>query len=126
MLSRSVCDSITAVAGTALIGSGLYGLISPAGMARRFGVVNVTKDMTVFYPGIGGRNLGAGLFVWWAKYNNQPKALGAFLLCIICNGLADTYLLLKHDGEVDTVWLHVFNIGVAAATGISLLRGADS
>lgn len=108
------------------MGSGLYGLISPAGMARQFGVVNVSKDMTVFYPGIGGRNLGAGIFVWWMKLTNQRKPLGAFLLCIIFNGLADTYPLLKHDGEVDTVWLHVFNIAVAGLTGSSLLLGLDN
>lgn len=122
MLPQSICNIITAIAGTALIGSGLYGVVSPANMARQFGVIDVTKDMTVFYPGVGGRNFTAGLFVWWMKLTNQPKPLGAFLVCLMCTGIADTYLLLKHTEPVDTIGLHVFNIVVAGVVGSSLLN----
>ncbi|PVH99934.1 hypothetical protein DM02DRAFT_728880 [Periconia macrospinosa] len=103
-------DIATAAIGIALIGSGLYGVFYPANMARVFGVIDVSRDMAVFYPGIGGRNFSAGLAVWAFKYTGQLKALGIFLLCWIWVGVADTYLLLIHYDEVDTVWLHVFNI----------------
>lgn len=122
MLSQSTCNVITAIAGCALIGSGLYGIISPTNMARQFGVIDVSKEMTVFYPGIGGRNLTAGLFVWWMKLTNQPKPLGAFLTCLMCTGIADTYLLLKHWEPVDTSWFHIFNTVVAGVVGTSLLQ----
>lgn len=122
MLSQSICNIITSIGGCALIGSGLYGVISPANMARQFGVIDVSRDMTVFYPGIGGRNLTAGLFVWWMKLTDQPKPLGAFLVCLMCTGTADTYLLLKHWEAVDQVWIHVFNTCVAGVVGSSLLQ----
>ena len=121
MLSQSICTIITAILGCALIGSGLYGIISPTTMARQFGVVDITKDMTVFYPGIGGRNLTAGLFVWTMKLTNQPKPLGAFLICLICTGITDTYLLSNHWAPVDPVWGHVFITCVAGVVGHSLL-----
>lgn len=111
----------TAIIGCLLIGSGLYGVLAPAKMARQFGVVNVTREMAVFYPGIGGRNIGAGLAVWWMKIAGHHQALGIFLICWMCTGLADTYLLLIHYESVDTVWLHVFNTGVLAVVGPSLL-----
>lgn len=119
---RSGIDYVTAFIGTALLGSGLYGLVSPANMARIFGVVNVTRDMTVFYPGVGGRNFAAGLAVWWMTLAGQRKALGMFLTCWMCVGFADTYLLLVHYDEVDTVWLHVFNTCVLAVLGPTLAR----
>lgn len=122
MLRKHTLDTITAFIGTMLIGSGLYGVLYPSDMARVFGVVHVNRDMAVFYPGVGGRNLSAGLAVWWMTLAGQRKAMGMFLLCWICTGLADTYLLLIHYAEVDTVWLHVFNTLVLAIVSRMLLK----
>lgn len=114
---------IAGIIGIALIGSGLHGVFNPSHMARVFGVIDVSRDMTVFYPGIGGRNLSAGLAVWTMLLYGQYRAMGMFLLCWMCTGLADTYLLLIHYGEVDTVWLHVFNTCVLAVVAPKLLKG---
>ncbi|CAI6235945.1 unnamed protein product [Periconia digitata] len=116
-------DIITAIFGIALLGSGAYGVLYPAEMARIFGVIDVTRDMTVFYPGIGGRNFSAGLAVWALKLTRQRKALGIFLTCWICTGLADTYLLLIHYEAVDTVWLHCFNICMIGIVAPQLIMG---
>lgn len=48
-------------------------------MARNFGVIEMTKDVTVSYPGIGGRNLAAGLAVRSLSLMEQRKALGTLL-----------------------------------------------
>ena len=114
---------VTAIIGCALVGSGLYGILRPAAMARAFGVVDVTPNMAVFYPGVGGRNLSAGLAVWAFKLAGERRALGLLLLCWMCTGLADTYLLLIHWAEVDTFWLHVFNTCVLAVVAPSLIWG---
>lgn len=116
-------DIITSVIGTALTGSGLYGIFWPLSMARIFGVVNPTPEMVVFYPGLAGRNLAMGVAVWWLKYLDQRKALGVLIICLLFNGSSDTYILLKHWGEVDTVGLHLFNMCVAAVVGPTLLMG---
>jgi hypothetical protein len=127
MPSRSPLDFVLLIVGTALAGSGLYGVVSPAEMAREFGVINVTREMAVFYPGIGGRNLSLGLAVWWLtlvggmRQRQYRWAMGVFLTCWICTGLADTYLLLIHYEEVDKVWLHIFNTCVLAVLSPILL-----
>lgn len=115
-------QAITGIIGTALIGSGLHGVFNPAHMARVFGVVDVTRDMTVFYPGVGGRNFAAGLAVWTLLLNRQYRSIGMLLLCWMWVGIVDTYLLLIHYEEVDTVWLHVFNTFLIATVGLQLLK----
>jgi len=50
-------DIITGVIGTALMGSGLYGIVQPLSMARAFGLVQPTPEAVIFYPGLAGRNL---------------------------------------------------------------------
>lgn len=119
----SVIDIVTGIAGCALIFSGLRGIINPAGMARTFGVVKVTRDMTVFYPGLAGRNLGMGIAVWWLKILGERRSLGVLVCCLLCNGFSDTYLLLTHHADVDNVPLHVFNTCVGAVVGPLLLSG---
>jgi hypothetical protein len=116
-------DIITGVIGTALMGSGLYGIVQPLSMARAFGLVQPTPEAVIFYPGLAGRNLAMGIAVWWLKYLNQRRALGVLIICLLCNGASDTYLLLKHWGEVDTVGLHLFNMCVVAVVGPTLLWG---
>ena len=37
-------------------------------------------------------------------------------------GVADTYLLLIHYDEAETVWVHVFNTCVLAFVGSTLIR----
>ena len=91
-------------------------------MARTFGIVEVTEEMSVLVPGLGGRTLSAGLAVWCLKLAGQHRALGLFLLCWVCAGVADTYVLLSHYEAVDQVWVHVFNTCTLAMTGIALLR----
>lgn len=122
MLRKSTLNIITAFMGTLLIGSGCYGIFYPSQMARVFGVIGVNRDMAVFYPGIGGRNLSAGLATWWMTLTGHSKALGMFFMCWMCTGIADTYLLLIHYAEVDTVWLHVFNTLVFAFVSLQLLQ----
>ncbi|CAH0039009.1 unnamed protein product [Clonostachys rhizophaga] len=124
MSFRSHLDIITGAIGTLLVGSGLYGVVSPAKMGRAFGVIDVTRDMAVFYPGIGGRNISAGLAVWAMTFTGQRRALGTFLICWMCTGIADTYVLLTHWKPVDTVWLHVFNTFALGLVGTTLLEGS--
>lgn len=123
MSVRSILNTVIPVIGTALVGSGLYGVFSPEKMGRAFGVIDVTKDMTVFYPGIGGRNLAAGLAVWSLFMTGQRKALGTLLLCWDVVGVVDTYLLLIHDRPVDTIGLHVFNTFLLLLVAPALIRG---
>ncbi|KAI9150637.1 hypothetical protein HJFPF1_10412 [Paramyrothecium foliicola] len=122
MFRKSTLNIFTAIIGTLLVGSGLYGVLYPRQMARTFGVIDVNRDMAVFYPGIGGRNVSAGLATWWMTLARQHKALGIFLMCWMCTGIADTYLLLVHYAEVDTVWLHVFNICLLGFVSSQLLK----
>ena len=116
-------DVITGVVGILLLGSGIYGILYPTDMARIFGIISVTREMAVFYPGLGGRNVSAGLTVWALKYTRQRRALGIFILCWTFVGYADTYLLLIHPEPVDMVWGHVFNIGWLTVVAILLIRG---
>ncbi|KAL2204421.1 hypothetical protein CC79DRAFT_1372427 [Sarocladium strictum] len=116
-------DIVTAVIGTALCGSGLYGVLQPLSMARAFGLVDPTPESVIFYPGLAGRNLATGVAIWWLKYLDQRRALGVLIICLLFNGSSDTYLLLKHWGEIDSVALHLFNMCVAGSTGAVLLWG---
>ncbi|KAK7403367.1 hypothetical protein QQX98_010888 [Neonectria punicea] len=123
MPRRNILDLATAAIGTLLAGSGLYGIFAPANMARTYGIVNVNRDMAIFFTGIGGRNLGAGLAVLALTAARQRKALGMFLSCWVVAGIVDTYLLLTHDDVVDQIGVHVFNTCVLALVGPSLLLG---
>ncbi|GJC77576.1 hypothetical protein ColLi_00414 [Colletotrichum liriopes] len=114
-------DIVTAIIGSAMIGTGLYGILSPADMARFFGIVDVTPDMAFPFTAIGGRNLSAGLGIWGLKLANQRRALGIVLLSWTCAGFADTYLLLSHWAAVDQVRVHVFNTCVLAFAAAALL-----
>lgn len=122
MARRPYSDLATAVIGTLLIGSGVYGLMSPEDMAKVFGVVDVNRDIAVFYPAASGRTLAAGLAVWWLTLAGQRKALGIFLICWVLAGAADTYLLLSHYDEVDSVWVHVLGTVNLAYWGTKLLH----
>ena len=78
--------------------------------------------MIVFYPGIGGRNLAAGLFVFTMIFTRQRKTLGMFLACWATVGFADTYLLLIHTAEVTNVWIHIMNICILYTTALFSIR----
>ena len=121
MARRPYSDLAAAFIGTLLIGSGAYGLLSPEAMARVFGVIDVTRDMAVFYPAASGRTFAAGLAVWWLTLAGQRKALGIFLTCWVLAGLVDTYLLLSHYQDVDSVWVHVLGTANLAFWGTKLL-----
>lgn len=121
MAHRPYSDLATALIGTLLVGSGVYGLLCPEAMARVFGVIKVNPDMAVFYPAASGRTLAAGLAVWWLTLAGQHKALGIFLTCWVLAGLADTYLLLSHYQEVDSVGVHVLGTVNLAYWGTRLL-----
>lgn len=123
MVPRPLINGIVAVIGTALIGSGLYGVFSPNNMARVFGIIDVTRDMTVFYPGLGVRNFSAGLAVWSLFLGGQRKAVGTLLLCWDVVGVVDTWILLNHDRPVDTIGVHVFNTILLLSVGTALVRG---
>lgn len=116
-------DVATSIIGLALLGSGFYGVFYPLEMARIFGIISVSREMVVFYPGIGGRNVSAGLTVWAFKFMRLRRALGVFLLCWTVVGYADTYLMLVHYGEVELVWLHVFNICLLTVVAGFLIGG---
>jgi hypothetical protein len=72
----SLINIVVPVIGTALLGSGLYGILSPVNMARTFGIINPSPSNTIFYPGLGGRNLAAGLIVWTLFLTGQRESLG--------------------------------------------------
>lgn len=117
-------DITTAVIGLMLLGSGLYGLLNPSNMARGFGIVSVTREMLVFYPGLAGRNLCAGITVWAFKFAGQRRALGIFLMCWSLVAYVDIYLLLQHYEPVDSVGGHVFGICLFTVVGALLVRSS--
>ena len=98
-----ILSFLSAIIGMLLIGSGLLGFFNPSRMARTFGIVNVTPEMTVSFPGIGGRNFAAGLIICSLGLAGERRALGIFLSGWTTAGVADTIMLLRHYGEVDQV-----------------------
>jgi zinc transporter ZupT len=70
---------------------------------------------------MAGRNLGEGIAVALFTYWRDERALGAMILCLLPNGLADTYILVTSKEPVHSVWLHVMNIGIATVVGTGLL-----
>ena len=120
MLYPTILSFLSTIVGILLMGSGLLGFFNPGRMARTFGLVNVSPDMTVSFPGIGGRNFAAGLIVCCLGLAGERKALGIFLSCWTTAGVADTIMLLRHYGEVDRVGIHIFNTCVLAIVGSAL------
>lgn len=120
---KTAVDIFTSLAGVGLIGSGLRGVFAPAAMARTFGLVNVTPESVIFYPGLAGRNVAMGVALWWYKIQGMRRAMGVLTLCAALNGVSDVFVLLTHDGEVDNVPIHVFNLSALIAMGTLLLNG---
>lgn len=72
------------------------------------------------YPGIGGRNLSAGLAVLLLSLNGQRRALGTVLMCWgICTGLTDTSICLKTRVKRAD---HLMNTVVVTTTGFLATR----
>lgn len=86
-----------------------------------FGILQAGENETWFYPGLAGRNLGAGLAVLTFAFRKDRTATGTLLLCLMCNGFADTYICLTSPPPVINTWIHVMNTGILAVVGSGLL-----
>ncbi|WWC59806.1 uncharacterized protein I303_102368 [Kwoniella dejecticola CBS 10117] len=117
---KPAIKSFIPVIGLALVGSGTYGIIKPLNMAHIFGILNAGQPEVLFYPGLAGRNLAAGLAVFALNYQRQYKALGTFLFCWMTVGVVDTGICLTNPNVVNT-WLHIMNIGILAVVSSGLL-----
>ena len=70
---------------------------------------------------MAGRNLGFGLAVGIFTYWRDERAVGTLVLCLLCNGLSDTYIMLIEKGPVKNTWLHIVNTAVVSVVGSGLL-----
>ena len=61
--------------------------------------------------------IAVSLFTYW----RDERALGTIILCLLCNGFSDTYILLKSKDPVHSTWIHVMNCGIALTVGSGLL-----
>lgn len=75
----------------------------------------------MFYPGLAGRNLGSGLAVLTFSLGNRRFATGVLLLCLMCNGFADTYICLTAPPPVTNLWIHVMNTIILLVVGTGLV-----
>ena len=93
-------------------------------VAHVFAVLSSTRVSTTFYPAVGGRNLGAGLAVLAFSCLREHRALGVLLLCLMCDGFVDTWIVLREERlrrPVAWIRLHVMNTGVMAVFGGDLV-----
>lgn len=100
-------------------------------VGRLFGLPFSNPTNTLFVPGIGGRNLAAGLTTLGLTYFAQTtqgaeaqgtrRALGVFLATWTLAGFADCWILYN-TAESENMGTHAFNIGVLTVTAISLIR----
>jgi hypothetical protein len=88
-----------------------------------FGTLGATERETLYYRPMAARNLGEGIAVSFLTYWGMERELGTLVLCLLYNGLADTYILLVEpkDKHVKSVWVHVMNMGIATVVGSGLL-----
>ncbi|WVQ69631.1 uncharacterized protein L199_007851 [Kwoniella botswanensis] len=117
---KPVIQGFLPVIGLALVGSGTYGILKPLNMAHIFGILNAGQPEVLFYPGLAGRNLAAGIAVLFLTYQRQFKPLGTFLLSWMVVGFVDTWICLTNPKVVNT-WLHVMNTGLLAVVSSGLL-----
>jgi hypothetical protein len=123
MSARPLVNLVALFLGTAILGSGVHGVLSPFEASRTFGIVNVTKDMSPFFAGLAGRNVGGGLAIWSLFLTGHRKALGILLLSWSVVGWSDIYLLLNHDGPVESIGRHVFGTALLLLVGPALIMG---
>ncbi|KAK3074569.1 hypothetical protein LTR53_002923 [Teratosphaeriaceae sp. CCFEE 6253] len=96
MDQQTAGDYVVRFIATALTASGAYGLINPLEMNKLFGVPNATVETARMYPGIGGRNLAAGIAVFALSFADERRAVGILLMAWgIVVGPSDTSICLK-------------------------------
>lgn len=86
-----------------------------------FGIPSAGPKETTYYRPMAGRNLGMGIAVGLFTYWRDERALGTMVLCLLCNGLSDTYILLIEKTKTQNTWIHVMNIGIGSVVGSGLL-----
>ena len=88
--------------------------------AKMFGVQSLKANDLVFYPGLAGRNVSAGLVIIALMRASQYQALGLFLMCWANTGVWDVYVLMNAPGKVSNVWIHCQNIVILLVVGSGL------
>lgn len=86
-----------------------------------FGIPNPGDRGTTYYRPMAGRNLGMGIAVGMFTYWRDERALGTMILCLLCNGFSDTYILLVEKSPTQNTWIHVMNCGIGLVVGSGLL-----
>jgi hypothetical protein len=85
-----------------------------------FGIPFADNSNTLFAPGIGGRNMAAGITSLSLALLGQQKtqqgeayrkALAIFLATWTLAGFSDSWILINTEGS-NNLFTHVFNIGV--------------
>ena len=84
-------------------------ILSPLVAAEIFGLpqTKAQRQDTAFLRVLGGRNLAIGLMGLTLAYQDDLKAVGSVLLCLVVPGTLDSVIIWR-QGTRSAAWGHIF------------------